>query len=299
MMRLPSPMPPAEALRKPPEEGNTWWSGMEDLWRIWLEPGAVLRFAVGTLLLLCLRLPFARAAFVPGFVEYQPGFALVPFLGAAWGAAGCWAAVASSLLGDGWMGVHDSVRWPRVLGVFLAARCGQHLLRGGNERISVRILFSDYVRCIPSACIAALCAGAAAGAGQYYPCTYVSTLSLAQHLFFLALFMPLLSYGRRRAEASWRGAWRLLRPHLTTPGPSRPVKVLLWCGAVGGWLATYLTSGWVDGIWPRTLHLIGTVPTGWAPRVAFLFVCMVGTACVWPPATRSAPIRLASPSGGC
>jgi hypothetical protein len=171
--------------------------------------------------------------------------------------------------------------------MFLAARCGQHLLHGGETRVSVRVLFSDYVRCMPCACAAALCVGAAAGSGKYYPSTYISSLALAQHLFFLALFMPLLSHGLHRPDASWRGVWRLLRPHPRPTGPgravSRAVKAVLWFGALGGWLATYLVSGWVDGIWPRTLHLIGTVPAGWAPRVAFFFGCWLIMACLWPP----------------
>ncbi len=249
---------------------------------MWIEPVAVARFLIGTLLLSLLRLPFPRAAILPGFVEYQPGFALLPLLGAMWGAAGCWAAVASSLLTDGWMELSPSLRLPRAVGMFLAARCGQCLLVAGGGSAGKWAMAWDFTQMLPSAAIAALCVAGAAGLYRYYPFVYVSTLSLLQHLFFLMLFLPLLSRAIRFSPEEWGGRWPFLLPVASCGRASRAAGTLIWVGAVGGWLTTYLVSGWLDGIWPRTIYIIGTVPSGWAPRLALPFILIAALGCFWP-----------------
>lgn len=294
MMSFPSTLPPFDA--DPRDRAGTWAervSGVDDLLRMWAHPSMVAWFTAGVVMLVLARIPFQSFSFIPGCVEFHPGFALVPFLGAAWGPAGCWAALVSSLVSDRWVGLAEGMEWGRAAGMFLAARCGQRLLTPGLKKAMGPLGLLDGLRAVPSAGALALCTGWAAGFLHFYPMVHLLTLTLANNLFFLAVFLPALSPAIRRRYGGDAPTWTSVLTRAGGWATHGVARCLIWAGGAGGCAVLILTSGWAESLWPWSLYLVG-VRTGLGmTALGGLCVGLVVAGVFWP-VGRTAGARTAA-----
>lgn len=258
-----------------------------DLITMWRNPTMVARFLVAFFLLFVVRLPFARLGMVPYFVEFHPGFVLLPILAVCWGPAAAWAALAAGLAGDALLGYWESVSFFRAIGWMVAVLCTQRLVSAANlkkdETADVSTILRFMVVSLPACCAAAVWPAVQAGFLRYYPYCYIVALSFVNNLVFLVLFGPGLF---RFLVHHTHGEVFLWRRYMSKPGLELPVKrfpqMLIWVGSLGSLVMGLLVSGLVYDAWPWSLYLIGTSTGAWVRVVVAIFLLVLLTGLCWP-----------------
>ena len=272
---------------------------------MWRQPKMVAWFVVAFLLLFVVRLPFAPLAMVPYFVEFHPGFVLLPILGICWGPPAAWAALAAGLVGDSLLGYWDSVSFFRAIGWMVAVLCTQRLYHpptstNDSPPNALRSITHFLVASIPACCVAAVFPAFQAGFLRYYPFCYIVALMFVNNLVFLLLFGPGLFRLLAHHTQGKISLWHHEPETASLTGSHRFFSnLLLWVGSVGGLVAGLLVSGWVYDAWPWSLYLVGTSSGHWVRIVVAVFLVILLLGLAWPiwsswfrrgkTATRKAP----------
>lgn len=254
-----------------------------DLFTMWRNPVMVAWFVVAFFLLFVVRLPFARLGMVPYFVEFHPGFVLLPILGICWGPAAAWAALAAGMAGDALLGYWESVSFFRAIGWMVAVLCTQRLYTMRMESnkgkpAGVRAILFFLLLSLPACCAAAVWPAVQAGFLRYYPYCYIVALSFLNNIVFLLLFGPglfrLLSHHTDGEICLWR---RHESPHGLPHRTLRLSRAMVWLGSVGSLVMGLLVSGLAYHAWPWSLYLIGTSTGSWVRVVVAAFLGLLVT----------------------
>ena len=253
---------------------------------MWRNPTMVAWFIIAFVLLFVARLPFARLGMVPYFVEFHPGFVLLPILAVCWGPAAAWAALAAGIAGDALLGYWESVSFFRAVGWMVAVLCTQHLYSATNiqkEESTVSAMLKFMAMSIPACCAAAVWPAIQAGFLRYYPYCYIVTLSFLNNLVFLILFGPGLF---RFLVHHTHGDVCLWQRYVSRVGSTLPVtrfpRILIWVGSLGSLVMGLLVSGLVYDAWPWSLYLIGTLTGAWVRIVVAFFLIVLLIGLCWP-----------------
>lgn len=146
------------------------------------------------MLMLLLRVPFARLPVIPYCVEFNPAIALIPLLGALWGLPAALGAALGQFTGDLLLGELSGLTGFKTLGVFLMALSAWMLWNsrsmGSRPRRHARS-WGHTLRflaiSIPGTAAAAAWTGLGANLMRIYPASYVMELTLIHHLYFQLL----------------------------------------------------------------------------------------------------------------
>ena len=248
---------------------------------MWRDPKMVAWFFAAFFLLFVVRLPFVKLGMVPYFVEFHPGFVLLPILAVCWGPAAAWAALAAGLAGDAILGYWQSVSFFRAVGWMVAALCTQRLFAGyvdplGRPSAGVASILRFLWLAIPACCAAAVWPAVQAGFLRYYPYCYIVSLAFLNNLIFLLLFGPglyrLLHHHTQGRVCLWRDRQSMAG---AVVAPGRVSRGLIWIGSMGSLVAGLLVSGWLYDAWPWSLYLIGTSTGTWVRVVVAIFLVVL------------------------
>jgi hypothetical protein len=221
--------------------------------------------------MLAARLPFAKAAIIPFYLEFQPAIVLVPLAGIFWGPAGALGVTTASLLGDWLLGYWCVLSPFRAIGVFLFAFsanrlwdfCGAHQGHGLTPRWghTARFVVVAWVGCL----VAAAWPAAAADVFGLYPFPYYGALLILHHAVFTTLLGPAFYRVLARDMVPHFGCWRQTMGYTPKRDEVMAVRAVLYhiAGAVGACGLGMLAGGLAYGIWPDRAWVLSTT-TGWA-----------------------------------
>lgn len=218
------------------------------------------------------RLLFSAVQPLPFYIQYNPGFALIPVVGMLFGPAGAWGSLVGVVLADGLGGLMSWLTPFRAFGAFLAAfsaqlLCGNGWLSAPKKKRQEVSSFGMAVRFLLAAVPGCLLAASWEGFGsewlRLYPFPYVTSLLLAQYLAFAALIgTPLFVWGGHRLARQGR-TWQAV---LCGDGQAhtRRMRVLLIWGSSLAVPAVGMAVSWhIYHIGPLSPFIVGVTDCPW------------------------------------
>jgi hypothetical protein len=250
------------------------------LFAMWSRPRLVAWFFISMLLGIVVRLPFIRLQILPNYLDFHPGFVLVPLGGVFFGPAGAWGALAASVLGDKLLGQWSALALFRGLGFFFAAWSTQKLWDfsfHGDDAPVPAATWSHTLRFIvatwPGSCIAAAWTAFGSEVLRLYPFTYVvSLLMLNNMLYSTILGLPLYRIMAREWNQHF-GTWRDALPAAgRPPGTSLINALLIFCGGIGACLAGIYAGNLFYGVSLLQPFVLGSYTGKFVPFLVLPFL---------------------------
>ncbi len=240
---------------------------------MWRHPKMVAWCLLTAVMILIARLPFFLVPIVPYHLDFNPGVALIPLSGVFFGPAGAWGAALATGTGDLLYGIGSVMTPFRVIGSFLFALASKKLWSLCLTRSDLvpemiptwRRTMRYMVVLAPGCFIDAAWNGFGSAVNGLYPFTYIAGIVLVHHLLFCAVLGPVLYRFFARELVPNFGHWRMIM-HGEEQGFRLAFHngAIIFIAAIGGWLAPFLVSGLVYGVWPFRHYYIGTIV---APQV--------------------------------
>ena len=247
--------------------------------KMWGRPRMAAWFVFSFAVILISQLFFSPAQMLPYYVGFNPCMFLIPLFAVLFGPAGVLAATGAVMVADLLTGMAAALLPFRAAGIFLWAYSAQLLWSrfswqkwGDPSELQLGIHFLRAA--LPGCVLHAVWVGWGCEWLRVYPFPYAATLLLLPNTVYLLLLgCPLFVWLYARCVAK-DALWQLQLPEANRLRFRKRSVVLLWVGALGGYIAGDLVAYAVYNIRPLSSFIIGVTDCPWVIVVVSSFVLL-------------------------